>query len=768
MGSGRGLLNLAPGSLLRLHGVEWSVEAIEPGQGRFVLAHADGRTETRSIRWLIHHPDARPVSTPESPARPAAPGQPLSAKDLTPHQLTRARIRAEHVLEAATGFRDGSTDRARPGEPRAAYDPATTTIGQRRRAKVAECRAMPRHEAVQLGLQFMGLRTLETLTALSGQNLLMACADGRWTRVSGGHPSVTEEVRKAIFAVKAECASRSTISMAARHRLVHQYMAEVFGDFPVEKIPSCKTLGRVWAEWFGSGGSRARYARSAQAAADAGVGRRLVVYRPGQVIALDSTPLPVKLRETVFAEPVSATLTLALDLYTHAAPAFRLTLDSDDSVEVAMLLRDVMLPLPMREGWGEDMAWPYPGVPSDIVTELAGHDVAALPFFAPETVTTDHGGPYKNHDVVEAQRVLGCNILPARTFRASDKFAVERAFLAFNTMLFEHLLGYTGVDVADRGADPEADAVLTLAQMEHVIATWIVKIWMNHRLGEYAPAWGPGEEHSPNSLFAAAMGQGGWSMQIPEPELFYQVLRKHHVKVHARRGVKILGLWYWDDVLDQDRFCGPSGRGGRNKGKWVVHSDRRDRRQVFFQDPDDPETWLVLRWTGLPPEGEVPAFSDKTVAELLAVVKERKLAPKSQAELLPVLVELLTATTPVAQWPSQIAEARAQAKAQAKAGRRERSARTREESRGQAAREDRERGRRPTPEPAAAEPVPACEEPISIHRAVDASRNRRREAAGLRKPVAPPRLDEALRRRGMFLLPATEDREVPPAAEESM
>ncbi|MGW7405924.1 hypothetical protein ACWGI9_19675 [Streptomyces sp. NPDC054833] len=41
-------------------------------------------------------------------------------------------------------------------------------------------------------------------------------------------------------------------------------------------------------------------------------------------------------------------------------------------------------------------------------------------------------------------------------------------------MLFEHLLGFTGTDVADRGSDPEGEAVLTLAEMEHVIATWIV------------------------------------------------------------------------------------------------------------------------------------------------------------------------------------------------------------------------------------------------------------------------------------------------------
>ncbi|WP_262705062.1 MULTISPECIES: hypothetical protein [Streptomyces] len=363
----------------------------------------------------------------------------------------------------------------------------------------------------------MSTRTLERLAATSAGEPVMACADGRWTRRGGGHPSITEEVREAIFAVRRECMQRSRISMRAKHRLLHQYMREMFPDFPEEDVPGRTTLTLVWKQWFGPGGARQRYVRSAETAKDAG--QRVVVHRPGQVVALDSTPLPVKVRESVFGDPISVMLTLALDLYTHSIVAFRLTLVSDTSVDVAMLLRDVMMPLPMREGWGEEMEWPYPGVPAKLVAQFAGHKVAALPFFSPETVTTDHGGPYKNHHVVEAEQTLGCNILPARALRPTDKFAVERCFAAVNSLLLEHLLGFTGADVADRGADPEKDSVLSMAQMESLIASWVVRVWQNRVLGEYAPAWGPGEDHSPNSLFAAAMQQGGFALQIPRPEL---------------------------------------------------------------------------------------------------------------------------------------------------------------------------------------------------------------------------------------------------------
>lgn len=92
---------------------------------------------------------------------------------------------------------------------------------------------------------------------------------------------------------------------------MHQYMSERFPTFPTEKIPSHWTFPAVWEEWFGPGGARPRYGRTAEAAAEAGVPAGW--WSTGQaVLVLDSTPMPVKLRETVFGDAITATLTLAL------------------------------------------------------------------------------------------------------------------------------------------------------------------------------------------------------------------------------------------------------------------------------------------------------------------------------------------------------------------------------------------------------------------------------------------------------------------------
>ena len=471
MGGQAGLLELSLGSVLRLDGTQWTVEVIEAQHGR-VLLSAGGEEAWRSIRWLVHHPDCRAV--PDGDAGPAGPaGQPPGLDDLTGYQREVVRLRAAHLLEAETGFRGGDPLHPGPGEPRPAYDPQTTTLGQRRRAKAAELRALGAGEAALLGLGQVSERTLERMASAWRDSGPAGCIDRRWLRAVTGHPSITGEVREAIFAVRAETRNRSRMGMKAKCVLIAQYVAENFGT--QVHVPCYWTLRQVWLEWFGPGGTRPRYDRTAADIEASGV--PVTVHRPGQVVALDTTPLPVKVRDGVFGEPVSAHLTLALDLFTHSAVAFRLTLVSDTSAGIAMLLRDVMMPLPVRDGWGPEMEWPYPGVPASVVASFAGHQVAGLPFFAPETVTTDHGSVYKNHALVDAQRVLGCNILPARTLRPQDKAACERAFGALRSLLFEQLPGYTGVDVADRGADPEADAMLTMDEMERLISEWVVQVF---------------------------------------------------------------------------------------------------------------------------------------------------------------------------------------------------------------------------------------------------------------------------------------------------
>ena len=100
--------------------------------------------------------------------------------------------------------------------------------------------------------------------------------------------------------------------------------------------------------------------------------------------------------------------------------------------------------------------------------------------------------------------------------------------------------------------------------MEHLLATWIVKVWQNRRLDQHAPAWDPGGRHSPNTLFAAAAARDGICLEIPRPGLYYELLPACFVKIDRRRGVKIGGLWYGggSPVLTPTAAAPPAGAAG--------------------------------------------------------------------------------------------------------------------------------------------------------------------------------------------------------------
>lgn len=232
-------------------------------------------------------------------------------------------------------------------------------------------------------------------------------------------------------------------------------------------------------------------------------------------------------------------------------------------------------------------------------------------------------------------------------------------------------------------------------------------------------------------------------MQIPAPELFYQLLPACFVKIHGQRGVKVRGLWYDGPALDAYRDE-PSSRGGRYRGRWVVHRDPRDARTVFFQDPVT-HAWQTLRWSGLPPEGEVPSFSDARVRDLLRATRQAGLRPRSDAELLPLLLRLLGAHIPVTSWPTRMTRA-------------QRTEHARESTQASAAASD-----RPAFPAEAGPPVPAEQaKVVALHwpgrareaeYAVDAERRRRREAAVSARPEPAPLMRDALRRHSMLRVP---------------
>ncbi|HZD00821.1 MAG TPA: hypothetical protein VFA46_11735 [Actinomycetes bacterium] len=160
-------LDLSVGAGIVLAGVEWTVVAFQPQYGHVLLCRPDGEQRQTTVRALLHHPDRRQSSGPGELPAASRGRQPAVLSDLTEQQQERLRLRVAHLLEAETGFRSGDPLRPAPGEPRAAYDPATTTLGARRLAKVAELGALDGAAARLLGLERVSQRTLERLAEMN-------------------------------------------------------------------------------------------------------------------------------------------------------------------------------------------------------------------------------------------------------------------------------------------------------------------------------------------------------------------------------------------------------------------------------------------------------------------------------------------------------------------------------------------------------------------------------------------------------------------------
>ncbi|MFQ6395319.1 hypothetical protein ACLMAJ_17855 [Nocardia sp. KC 131] len=133
------MLDLSPGAVVVLDGAEWVVERCEPQFGRVILVAAiDGQRMHANVGFLAHHHDCH-QSSRTTASRAAARGrQEPSEADLTAQQRQLPALRVAHLLEVETGFRNGDPLRPGPDEPQPCYDPATTTLTQRRHAKVAE------------------------------------------------------------------------------------------------------------------------------------------------------------------------------------------------------------------------------------------------------------------------------------------------------------------------------------------------------------------------------------------------------------------------------------------------------------------------------------------------------------------------------------------------------------------------------------------------------------------------------------------------------
>lgn len=590
------------------------------------LRSATGKTHLFAVRELVGASDFELIDE-DSPADIGELGSadldnlPLKAK-------RKAEELREHLNEIITGYRSGNPDKPRRSEPKPEYDPESTTLSGRLANK-----------AVELGVSEVSLWKSKQRYESSG---LYGLVDKRHIRSRTGLDRLDPRLREAILVVLDDLTYESN---ATYQRIIRKVKAKLDMDYGEEAValPSRATLYRVLEQLTrGRGTFSSAKGRRSIANRPTPTYRRFKATRPGEVVLLDTTSLDVFALDPITLKWASLELTLALDLYTRSILAWRFTHRGTKGVDAALLLRDIINPTPLRDGWPDSARWPYHGIPEQIVLNAFGGDsVAGKPLVDPETVVVDHGRIYESEVFLSACKKLGISIQSARPYAPTDKAQVERMFRTIRESLLENLPGYKGPDVFSRGTaeNVEGAAFYFVDEIEAIFAEWVVRYWQQRPHKGLNLPGAPNQRMSPNEMYDQGLAAAGFLFVPPTQDLYYELLPIEWRMIH-HYGVEVHGLTYDGDALNEYRNQN-SSYGGMRRGKWPIRYDTRDRSRVFFQNPRDGD-WHELLWADAPPEITARPFSDVMVSHAKKLLLARLGEPGDGGELADVLTEMFT------------------------------------------------------------------------------------------------------------------------------
>ncbi|MFJ9580719.1 Mu transposase C-terminal domain-containing protein [Streptomyces sp. NPDC101191] len=550
-----------------------------------ILKDARDRLVRISVRELLTSDRAEVIPTDSGPAADDGDLVSVVLARLTKEERKDVSERAGHVRETLTGYRSGSEEWARPGEPRPEYAPGLS-LGKRYAAKAAE-----------LGVTVRSVERWARAFVESGEVGLVpkkAQAEGGLSHADPRWVEVAEEVLG-----EYEEESRPSITLVLER--VEARLEERFGP-NVVPLPK-RTAGYRWMHELDRRHPTFRLSTKRNrdiAARPAGVYGKLRPTRPGEYVLMDTTRLDVFAFDPVTLKWVQAELTVAMDWYTRCITGIRVTPVSTKAVDAAAVLFQTYRPRPVPESWPKEAAWPDHGIPRSVLVDadaVHGPVTGAVgPALAAETVIVDHGKIYLSAHLTSVCRRMGMSIQPARLRTGRDKGPLERFFRTVREDVLQLLPGYKGPDIHSRGLNPEKDAFFFLHELEAIIREWVACVYHRRPHSGLIDPHLPSVDLSPAAMFEHGLARAGY-IEVPrDPDLAYEFLEVT-MRTVQHYGVEIKGR----------RYDGPGLDGLRDMAGSDISLSQR--RLEFFADPDDvtrvyfrdaERTWHTLRWEHAP------------------------------------------------------------------------------------------------------------------------------------------------------------------------
>jgi len=601
---------LRPGDRVRYDGADHQVVALAGTSVR--LRSDDGPESVVLVAYLMACPDFAVLDGEPLPAV-----EPFGLLDgLPPKVLEYARRWECHLVEIETGLPPNPP----PGAtPRPGFDPATTTVAERDRAKAAE-----------LGVS---LRTMQVRRARYARQGLWGLVDQRTVRLN----EATGRVDARLVAVVRELVDAETdTSTGTRSRLIHRVVKAVEAAYGPGVVPmpgrttfykviDAVTTGR---HTFGSAVTRRQTANRPQ-----GMFTPSFAARPGEQVQIDSTPIDV-LVLLDNGVPVRADLTIVVDVATRTICAAVLRPVGTKAVDAALLLARMLVPEPMRPGWSSSLRMSASVLPHarlldvDARMELA----AARPVIVPDTIVIDGGKVFVSDTFTRACDRLGVSVQRARPRTPTDKPIVEATFSAINTLFCQHVVAYTGSNTTLRGTD--VTAAWTLPELQDLLDEWLLAGWQRRPHDALRDPLAPRRMLSPNEKYAALVAAAGYLPLTLSGQDYLELLPVQWRQINAY-GIRIGYRTYDCPELGAYRLQ-HSGVTAR-RGLWEVHDDPYDATKVFLRTPDG---WITVPWTHLPMVSA--PFAEFTWRHARKLAADRGVNDTNETEVAKVLDDLLT------------------------------------------------------------------------------------------------------------------------------
>ena len=424
------------------------------------------------------------------------PGPEIGLEGLPAAAMEEASWWEAHIAEVVYGMRP---DAPAGACPRPQYDPESTSLTERERAKAAELSAAGRPvpaSTVKHRRQRWEARGLP--------GLVDRRAARRMRPAGRASERVVDAMRQAIGEATG-ASSRTAGFVIWRTR---EILAEAGYDGPV---PSERTFYRLFGTLsHGRHTTGSASTRRSLAGRPEGMFGSVPAAAPGEVVQIDSTPLDVLvlLDDGV---PGRVELTGMIDVATRVVPAAVLR-PSTRSVDASVLLARSLTPEPFRPGWPEALKMAHSVLPYErlLAIDERLEQAAARPVIVPDTIVIDHGSVFVSAAFRTACRHLGISIQPAHLGSGAEKGHIERYFESVGSLFCQFASGYAGRSPDRRGRHVEDQPLWSMAELQELLDEWLIALWLNRPHDGLRDPEHPGRAFTPNEKYSALVEAAGY------------------------------------------------------------------------------------------------------------------------------------------------------------------------------------------------------------------------------------------------------------------